>query len=363
MAAIQYFLGANTPKGFHSLYDELIDRDSARAVYILKGGPGCGKSSFLRRIGRHAEAAGLNTQYILCSGDPESLDALILPELNTALVDGTAPHVVEPICPGVVDHYINLGRHYDSAALQVNRSEILARSVENKAAYHRCYRCLSSVGALDEDIRDALFTQEARLHLQKRARGIIARELKGNGNQSGRVTRRFLSAVTCNGCMTLWDTVTAQCTRIYELFDNYGFAHELLISIQNAAAAHGYDVIACPTPMSPNRLEHILIPDLELAFVTSSKELPYPNRPYRRLHLDTMLTAEDSYPQNRPRARFAKKVSSTLLTEGIHALKQAKQAHDALEALYNPYVDFSAVYQDADTLAQALISNALTASP
>ena len=27
-----------------------------------------------------------------CSGDPDSLDAVVFPALNTAIVDGTAPH-------------------------------------------------------------------------------------------------------------------------------------------------------------------------------------------------------------------------------------------------------------------------------
>ena len=84
MAVSQYFLGANTPNGFYSLYDELIDRNTARDVYILKGGPGCGKSTLLRQVGRRAEDAGLDVEYIWCSGDPDSLDALIRPRLGTA---------------------------------------------------------------------------------------------------------------------------------------------------------------------------------------------------------------------------------------------------------------------------------------
>ena len=50
-----------------------------------------------------------DTEYILCSGDPDSLDALLLPQLGVALVDGTAPHVVEPKYPGVVDRYVKHG--------------------------------------------------------------------------------------------------------------------------------------------------------------------------------------------------------------------------------------------------------------
>lgn len=94
---IQYYLGANSPTGFYSLYDQLLPPEEARAIYILKGGPGCGKSTLMRKIGARAEAAGLTPEYILCSGDPASLDAVVLPERNVALVDGTAPHGMAPL--------------------------------------------------------------------------------------------------------------------------------------------------------------------------------------------------------------------------------------------------------------------------
>ena len=97
MSKIQYFLGGNTPSGFYSLYHQLSDPERFRALYIIKSGPGSGKSSLMRRVGRHAQAAGLETQEILCSGDPDSLDALILPQLGAAIVDGTAPQGAVPL--------------------------------------------------------------------------------------------------------------------------------------------------------------------------------------------------------------------------------------------------------------------------
>ena len=45
---IQYFLGANSPAGFYSLYSELLSPETANAIYILKGGPGCGKSTLAK---------------------------------------------------------------------------------------------------------------------------------------------------------------------------------------------------------------------------------------------------------------------------------------------------------------------------
>ena len=89
---IQYFLGANSPSGFYSLYDHLLPPERANRFYILKGGPGCGKSTLMRQVARRAEEAGETVEYTLCSCDPDSLDAILLPRLGVAIVDGTAPH-------------------------------------------------------------------------------------------------------------------------------------------------------------------------------------------------------------------------------------------------------------------------------
>ena len=90
---VRYFLGANTPQGFYSLYDELLDPAGANDIFILKGGPGCGKSTLMRRVSAALEHEGQSAEYIICSGDPDSLDAVIFPKLKAAIVDGTAPHV------------------------------------------------------------------------------------------------------------------------------------------------------------------------------------------------------------------------------------------------------------------------------
>ena len=97
MPNIQYFLGANSPQGFYSLYDQLISLEHANTVYILKGGAGCGKSTLMKQVAQAAENAAIPVEYILCSGDPDSLDAVVLPTLKTALVDGTAPHAAAPL--------------------------------------------------------------------------------------------------------------------------------------------------------------------------------------------------------------------------------------------------------------------------
>lgn len=355
MPKIQYFLGANSPKGFYSLYDQLIDIESARAVYILKGGPGCGKSTLMRCVGRILEENGEKAEYILCSGDPDSLDAVIFPDRKTAIVDGTAPHVVEPKYPGLVERYINLGDCYDSRGLQRVRRELMGCMTGYKECYQRAYRCLDAAAQIGADCRDTLLTPQLEQRLCKRAQGILSREIpRKKGAAPGQVRKRFLSAVTHKGPVALFDTAQAVGGRIYDLADDCGLAHTMLTWLLAGAVEEGYDAIACPSPMAPERLEHLLLPELGLCFVTSTHALACPGTPYRRLRLDAMADGE-LLRASRPRLRFARKVSQALVEEAVSSLRQAKEMHDELEGLYNPYVDFKQVERIARAVAEEIL--------
>ena len=129
----------------------------------------------------------------------------------------------------------------------------------------------------------------------------------------------------------------------------------LLTHLASGAMAAGYDVIVCPSPLYPDRMEHLLIPALSLAFVTSTPALPYGKRPYRRIRMDAMGDP-DLLRRNRARLRFSRKVSGALMEEAVESLEQAKSMHDDLEALYNPHVDFDRVYAVANALSEELLA-------
>lgn len=351
---VQFYLGANSPAGFYSLYDQLIDPARAKNIYILKGGPGCGKSSLMRKVGKAAEERGMAVEYIQCSGDPDSLDAVVIPTLDAAIVDGTAPHVVEPNLPGVVERYVNLGDCYDKKTLEGLRQEIVACMKGYKGCYARAYRCLTAAAQIGEDVRAALLTPAVEAKMVKRARGILSREIKKTGREPGRAVQRFLGAVTWKGVVCNFETVEALCGRVYELSDSCGLGHTMLNHLAAGAMAAGYDVIACPSPMYPDRLEHLLVPALGLAFVTGTAAHPWPKRPYRRIRVDAMADAE-TLGRYKARLRFSKKVQSALVEEAVESLAQAKAMHDELEALYNPHVDFQRVYATADAIITELL--------
>ena len=112
-------------------------------------------------------------------------------------------------------------------------------------------------------------------------------------------------------------------------------------------------MVACPDPMAPDRLSHLLVPEVGLAFLSASPACPFPGRPSRRLRLDAMVDRE-LLRRCRARLRFARKVSSALTGEAVESLAQAKAMHDDLEALYHPYVNFELVDETALAIAAEL---------
>lgn len=259
---------------------------------------------------------------------------------------------MEPKYPGVVEHYVNLEECYDSAALVPLRREIMDCMAGYKSCYHRAYRCLGAAAQVVQDIRAILLTPALEEKMQKRASGILSREVRrGRGAVPGTVTQRFLSGITHTGTVSLFATAQTQCSRIYELADSHGLSHPMLTGLLTGITTAGYDVVACPSPMTPDRLEHLLVPQLSLAFLSTSSSAPFLGHPYRRIRLDAMAGA-DLLRRSRPRLRFAKKVSASLIDEAVVSLAQAKGMHDELEALYNPHVDFDRV----EAIAQDIIS-------
>ncbi len=91
-----YFLGGNTTQGFVSLYGAWCAEETAQALYVLKGGAGCGKSTLMKTLGKRWEAQGEAVEWVHCSGDPDSLDAVRVPRLGVSIVDGTAPQSRAP---------------------------------------------------------------------------------------------------------------------------------------------------------------------------------------------------------------------------------------------------------------------------
>ena len=334
---VQFFLGANSAHGFSSLYDRWVDQSSLQGFYAIKGGAGCGKSTLMGRIAQQAEKAGWTVEYIRCSGDPDSLDGIYLPQKGVAMMDGTAPHCVDPIYTGATGHYVDLGAGYDRAALGAIRKEIIEATRAYRSYYPEASRCFSGAAASRRRAWTDLHTPQTLEKTEKRAAGLLARERKNTRPAEGKRRLRFLGGPTCQGRLLLEGTVRALCQRGYEIRDDCGLAGILLKRLEEGFLAGGYDVISCLYPEQPDRLEHLLIPELSLAFLTG----PLHELTGFRVIRTQSLVEKSAWQEGRRFLRLSNRVAQELMEEGMGYLAQAKARHDVLEELYHPHVDFS----------------------
>jgi hypothetical protein len=344
-----FFLGANTPEGFASYYDTWLDYTKLKHLYIIKGAPGNGKSGFMRRVINKLGDAAEGHEAISCSADPSSLDGVYFPKTGVAFVDGTLPHAIEPRYPLAVESYLPLTGFVDGQAVIAEREAIVELKDRLRGDYSRLSRILTAVRALSDERQAIVSVPETLAKIRRRSNGVIKREItKGSGTNSH---KRFLSALTPDGVVTLWSTVDTLADRVYELEDNYSLADTFLRPVLDAAEEAGQPAYVCFSPLDPTgKLAHLILPDLRLAFVSS----PYPGTPYRRIRLDAAVPHE-LIKSRRMRLRFLKKAADALISDGCGVIGEAVQTHSLLEDRYNPHVDFKGIRALADTYAAKIL--------
>jgi len=345
-----FFLGAPTPNGFKSYFNAVYNADSNWRAYILKGGPGTGKSSLMRVLAAEFSAKGQTAHLILCASNPNSLDAVIFPDCKTCVLDGTAPHVLEPLYPGVCEIIVDLAAALDTATLCANADKILPLFKENSRLHERAGRYINAIGTLAGDCwriaLDASDTSKAARfagNLARREIPVKSGRPQKTSRQSPSEELRFLSAFTPAGLIFLEDTIYNMCDRVISIEDEYGASARVILAIlRSAALASGYDIITCVCPMAPDaKVEHIIIPELRLAFCTSNRYHKITSAT-RRIHARRFADIQ-SLRANRQKLSFNRRAIKELNASVCGILSEADYIHDKLENYYTSAMDFKVV--------------------
>lgn len=338
------FPGGNTSKGFFSYYSYILGQEEAERIFVIKGGPGVGKSTFMKKIGQEMIERGYDAEFMHCSSDNNSLDGLVLPELKIAFVDGTAPHVVDPKNPGAVDEIIHLGDYWDEVGMRKNRNEILVINKEVGRLFARAYRYLKAAASIYEDIAviNSWALEEGKINkLEYELEQELFDRIELSEKQ-GKQRRLFASAITPDGLKNHLNSLLKD-KRVYVLEEVPGsLSDKILEGMKTAAVSRGYDVECYYCALLPEKLEHLVIPGLGIAFTTSNEyhhtEIP----PYRTIDLINYLD-KNSLLKYQSEMNYNSLIINELLDKAIEIIAMAKELHDKMETYYIPNMDFEAV--------------------
>lgn len=342
------FLGGSSPTGFRTRFDKII-ADTDFHTYIIKGGPGTGKSSLMKRL---AEAFPDEKKEIYyCSSDPDSLDAVIFLEHKVIFVDGTPPHCFEPEFPGAVQQILDLGAYWDTRRLKRSKEQIVSASADYLQYHARCRRYITALSAVMSDTeqigRAALSEEKLAGFINRLAKKLLP---KKNSPDEGKMEFRQLSAVGPKGYLT---HVPADYT-VYLLNDRfYAGSEKFLRTFADIARQKGFDVsVSVCTLHGEEFFEHMLIPELKTAFFTANPTnglVIAAKQPinFKRFY-DKNIIAE-----KKVRIKFNEAAAKNLLDEAVSSLVSAKSSHDILESFYTAAVDFDSL----NRLCYSLISD------
>ncbi len=337
----EFFLGGVSQAGFQTHFNKEIEK-SGIFTYILKGGAGTGKSTLLKKIAKEFEDKD-DVAIYHCSSDPNSLDAVILKNAGIVIVDGTAPHVFDPIYAGVCQKIINLGEFWDDNILEKNYLEIITVTNENLKWHKRCRNFVSALSSLYSDTytigQEALNYKKLEAFIERLATKVLPKTKLTDGSTEF----SQLSALTPDGYVTLLDT-TKDYDNIYVLNDTYFAGSDLLLrDFATIATMKGFDVVISEcTLLSPAVYEHLLIPSLKTAFISSTpinnNDIPDANIINFQRFYDKALIS-----QKKQRLSFNNKACDDIICEAISALSNAKTVHDDIEAFYIKAMDYDKV--------------------
>lgn len=340
------FPGGNTTKGFYSYYDFILGQEEATRIICIKGGPGVGKSTFMKKVGNEMVERGYDVEFMHCSSDPNSLDGVLIKDINVALIDATSPHVVDPKNPGAVDEILHLGDYWNEDGIRQHKKDIININRLVSKRFNRAYKYLAASKSIYDDIVTIYDEAVNKAGINLEVNNIITSEFRDIpvSDHEGKIRKLFASAITPDGLINYLDNILGDYENVYILKGEIGTKTEsVLARIMYEVVQRGADVEAYYCPMEPDKkIEHLLIPKLNMAFTTSNN--------YHSIKVDSEKIIDmNKYVDKIVLAQYENvlqydlQMFEQLLTKTTDTIKEAKELHDEMEKMYIPYMNFDGV--------------------
>jgi len=362
-----YFPGNNTPLGFFSYYKHILGQREANKIVCIKGGPGTGKSTFMNRIAEYFASMDEDIDYLHCSADENSLDGIVLKDRRIAVIDGTSPHITDPVTPGAVDKIVNLGEFWDEEAIAVNKSEIIDLNEETSRWYRIAYNYLSAAKSVYRSLEEIYNDASEDSEIYKVVADIVGSEY-GDLDISlkpGKRKKFFASAITGDGVVNYITSLLGDMKRVYMIDSPVGYSNSSFMEIVTEGAIYrGLDVEVYYCPMCPEeKIEHIVIPELKTAFVTMNRyhdiqpwEIPAPDESGQEIILIDMEDYMNilNIGKNSELIQSLNEEYDILLNKSVKHLSLARDTHLMVEKMYIPNMNFTQLSDMRDKLQAEL---------
>ena len=320
---ISYFAAANGYSGFRSYFDVVFDPRKFLKLYVLKGGPGTGKSSLMKSVYNFFKDKADTLELIYCSSDIRSLDGVIIRTDKgcVGILDGTAPHAVDPRYPGCIDEIINLGEYWNTSKLNSKRSRIEELVKKKTNAYKKAYTFLSIAGKCESEINKEV------IKAYKDTDAL-------NHSYTSVDNCKLIDSFGKDGVLEM-DSLSHFASKTIGIVGIWGCGAQYLKTLTSMYSSD--DIVVFPSVFSDSKIKAVYIKSEDTLYVSNPSESTKIDDTIDVSHLIDLkkLESEQGYLEDLHRIR------ENLLWHSQDEFKKASTAHFELEEIYKSAMDFS----------------------
>lgn len=338
-----FYIGANTCDGFVNYTSELIS--GLKRLYIIKGGPGTGKSTLMKRFADAAEKAGYTVDRYYCSSDSDSLDGVAVQEIGVGIIDGTSPHAAEPRYPGAVDSIIDLGENWNTEYLEYQADRIKTHTERKSLLYETVYKYLSVARVLryerDKLLSECIYNEKC----DAAAKRLIEKLGKGEGYS---YHSRQVTSLGMKGVRYL-DTYERYSEIKYYISDSRGLTGTFMRSLVKSASENRLSVWLSYDPLG--EINAVMFPEKSTAVIGYKTEGAEGKIINTERFIDHNVLAKQ-----RSKLRFISKLEKELMLRVNDNFSAIGKEHFALEDIYSRAMDFGGVTETTEKLIKRHIN-------
>lgn len=345
------FTSSNTCDGFHSFISDLVK--PLQRVYILKGAPGSGKSTFIRMLGESLAERGYEVVFWLSAADPLNPEGLYLPRLDLAVVNGSQGQGLDPHYPGATGEVIVMEQYQDREALRRDGSEIIALIDRLESEGQQVKMILKQAAGTRQDIKKIV----AR-HLQLEKINGLADQLEGEWFQEGPAERHFYaSSFTAEGTINYIDEISRRCQRRYVLKGASGTGQAIIIAeIAERSRRQGWYLEYYHSGLDREDIMMLLIPSQGIALIDAA-DTELSLCPWDVV-IDMNEYLEESYSLEQAQAAAELRRSyETLLLQAWEGLEHAQKTLLDLKKIYSAATDFNSIERRREKVLQDILTS------
>lgn len=335
---VRYVLtSSNTSQGFRTFLPELLQ--GVAKVFVLKGAPGTGKSTFMRLLGESFSDQGYEVEFWVSAADPVSPEGVFIPQLKAAVVNGSLPSPIDPRYPGVTGEIIYMGDYWDKNIIRDHSQEIMVMCDEQEQHHRQASMILSDAAAVRDSIKEraaAYLNREKLNHLVEQ----LAEEILDTGPAE---KHYFASAVTAEGMINYMDEISSFCNKRYVFKGPAGSGKSTaIIDLASRARAKGYPLEYYHCGLEADSIQMIIIRNLQIALIDAGT-LDLAVKPWDVvIDMDECLEGYDQ-AEILHESSEALRIYESLMLEAQQKLEQAQGRIKELKKIYALAMNFEAL--------------------